>query len=132
MFRTTDIILIAAMVAAAAFTYTTKHAAEAELSTLRRLERDIRFEKETIDVLKADWALLKQPARLQQLADIYYDELQLVPVQAHQFARIEDIPMKQFSIEDLLVQVPGEKVAEAGSAEPEATLDDVVTGGVGQ
>jgi hypothetical protein len=128
-------ILIAAMVAAAAFTYTTKHAAEAELSQLRKLEADIRFERETIDVLNADWSLLKQPARLQKLAEIYHEELQLVPVEAHQFARIEDLPMKQFSVDDLLVQIPGEAVAVADADKPQGDgldVDDLITGGVGQ
>lgn len=102
MFRTTDMVLIAVMVSAAAFTYTTKHAAEAELSRLRKIEQAIRFEKETIDVLKADWALLTQPARLQRLADTFGDQLQLVPVEPHQIAEIDEVPMRALQIEDLL------------------------------
>ena len=127
MFRTTDMVLIAVMVSAAAFTYVTKHAAEAELSELRRLEAEIRFEEETIDVLKADWSLLKQPARLQRLADIYYSQLQLVPVEAHQIADIEDLPQRPLMIEDLLDR-PIEGMAESGGV----SVDDLLTGGIGQ
>lgn len=100
MFRTTDIVLIAAMVSAAAFTYTTKHGAEAELAKLRRLEATIRFEEETIDVLKADWSLLTQPGRLQRLAETYSSELGLVPVEAHQIADIHELPARPVEIED--------------------------------
>lgn len=101
MFRTTDIVLIAVMVAAAGFTYTTKHSAEAELSKLRKLEASIRFEEDTIDLLKADWSLMTQPARLQRLAEAYQDELKLFPVEAHQFSDINELPKRELRIEDL-------------------------------
>ena len=101
-------VLIAVMVSAAAFTYTTKHGAEAELSKLRKLEAAIRFEEETIDVLKADWSLLTQPARLQRLAEIYHDELGLVPVEAHQMAGIDELPPERLRIEDIMNGEPGE------------------------
>lgn len=117
MFRKTDVVLIAVMVAAAAFTYTTKHGAEAEYSKLRRLQAAIRFEEETIDVLKADWSLLTQPSRLQKLAETYRDELHLVPVEAHQIGEISELPERMLSIEDI--------VAGGG-------IDDVTTGDIGQ
>lgn len=115
MFRITDMVLIAAMVSAAAFTYTTKHGAEAELSRLRQLEAAIRFEEETIDVLKADWSLLTQPSRLQKLAETYRDELNLVPVEPHQIGEVNELPDRPLSIEEL--------VAEDG-------IDGVTTGGI--
>lgn len=117
MFRKTDVVLIAVMVGAAAFTYTTKHGAEAEYSKLRRLQAAIRFEEETIDVLKADWSLLTQPSRLQKLAEIYHDELHLVPVEAHQIGEISELPERPLSIEELV----------AGDG-----VDGVTTGSVGQ
>jgi hypothetical protein len=93
MFRTTDIVLIAVMVSAAAFTYQTKHDAEDELRALRRLESQIRFEEETADLLRADWSLLTQPVRLQTLAEAYKDELNLQPIDARQIADPAEIPM---------------------------------------
>ena len=117
MFRTTDMVLIAVMVSAAAFTYTTKHGAEAELSKVRKLEAAIRFEEETIDVLKADWSLLTQPARLQKLAEAYRDELHLVPVEAHQIGDIDELPERPLTIEDIVVGTPG-------------GIDDATTGGI--
>jgi len=117
MFRISDMVLIAVMVAAAAFTYITKHDAEAELSKLRKLEAAIRFEEESIDVLKADWSLLTQPARLQKLAETYRDELHLVPVEAHQIGELTELPPRPLSIEEI---VAGDDV------------DGVITGGIGQ
>ena len=101
MFRTSDIVLIAVMVSAAAFTYKTKHDAENQLEALRKVEAAIRFEEDTIDVLKADWSLLTQPARLQRLAETYQDQLKLAPVEARQIVGIEELPMKQVVIPDL-------------------------------
>lgn len=115
-------VLIAVMVCAAGFTYITKHNAEAELSKVRRLEAAIRFEEETIDVLKADWSLLTQPARLQKLAEAYGDELHLVPVEAHQIAKIEELPARPLRIEDIVGE--GTMAGE--------TVDGVTTGGIGQ
>ena len=77
MFRTTDIVLIAVMMAAAAFTYKTKHDAESKLAEIKQIQDRIQQENDTIDVLKADWSLLTQPARLQRLAEIYHSELDL-------------------------------------------------------
>lgn len=94
MFRTTDIVLIAVMVSAAAFTYKTKGEAEDQLSAVRSLERQLRLEDETIDLLKADWSLLTQPVRLQVLTGVYQDQLNLQTVEASQIVEPSDIPLK--------------------------------------
>jgi hypothetical protein len=94
VFRATDIVLIALMVSAAGFTYRTKHEAERQLSEIRRIETKIRFEEDTIDLLKADWALLVQPARLQALTGIYKDQLGLETVTPEQIVSIDDIPAR--------------------------------------
>src|SRR5690606_31262958 len=125
MFRMTDIILVVAMVAATAFTYTTKHDAEAEFAKIRRLEATIRLEEEAIDVLKADWSLLTQPARWQKLAEIYFDDLQLVPVEPHQIAEFDELPERAMRIEEL-IGGPGDVTAATGS------VDEITTSGVGQ
>ena len=125
MFRTTDIVLIAVMVAAAGFTYTTKHGAESQLSKVRTLEAAIRFEEETIDVLKADWSLLTQPARLQRLAEFYHSELQLVPVEAHQIADFSELPPRPVNIPE----VPDDKLDGIAGIGIDQTT---VTGGIAQ
>ena len=101
MFRTSDIVLFAVMVAAAAFTYKTKHEAEDRLAEVARIQSEIRVEEETIDILKADWSLLTQPSRQQKLSEIYQAELNLAPVEAGQIVGLEELPVKQLTIEDL-------------------------------
>lgn len=107
MFRTTDIVLIVVMISAAAFTYRTKHEADNELDHIHKLQRAIAVEQDRIDVLKADWSLLRQPARLQKLTENYHDELQLEPVGPHQIVRIDDLPTPPIEIEDVPDNAPG-------------------------
>ncbi len=93
MLRTFDIILVVVMTGAATVTYSIKHRAELKLEEVRKIEADIRLEKDTIDLLKADWALLSQPNRLQKLIDTYNADLALVPTASTQLARPNELPM---------------------------------------
>lgn len=127
MFRTSDIVLIAAMVAAAAFTYKTKHEAEDRQAALYKIEQQIRFEEDTLNLLKADWSLLTQPARLQRLVGAYQEELGLQPLEARQIVGLDELPAKRLTIEDLTREFSGE-VAEGGGA----GTDMIVTGGIVQ
>lgn len=93
MLRTFDIILVVVMTGAATVTYSIKHRAELKLEEVRKIEAEIRLEKDTIDLLKADWALLSQPNRLQKLIDAYSTDLALVPTASTQLARPNELPM---------------------------------------
>jgi len=122
VFRTTDIVLIAVMVAGAAFTYNTKHQVEAQLAEVRKVEARIRFEEDSLTILKADWSLLTQPARLQKLTELYREELQLVPLDAHQIVRVDEVPARPVEME----VIPSERID--GMAE--GMTDRTTTGGV--
>ena len=93
MFRTLDIILVLVMTAVATVTYTLKHQAELKLEEVRRIEADIKLERDTIDLLRADWALLTQPARLKTLITTYQAELQLAPTDSTQLVQPSELPM---------------------------------------
>ncbi|TPI14393.1 hypothetical protein FJW06_10475 [Mesorhizobium sp. B4-1-3] len=127
MFRTSDIVLIAVMVSAAALTYKTKREAEEQLAAVQKIQAQIHYEEETIDLLKADWSLLTQPSRLQKLADVYKSQLGLEPVNAHQIGSLDDIPVKPVTIEDLSSQRLG-GMADNSGKEPADGEDPVVTG----
>lgn len=99
MFRTTDIVLVTVMVSAAAFTYKIKHDTDKMRSEISRLERQISLEKDSMNLLRADWSLLTQPARLQRLVKIYGDELNLQPVTAEQIADFSDLPARRVDID---------------------------------
>jgi len=92
MLRPVDLILIAVMAGAATLTYKVKHAAEEQLAEVKRLRAEIQFQKNTIDLIKADWALLNQPARLQRLVRVFGDDLGLQTTTADQMVTLDDLP----------------------------------------
>lgn len=93
MFRTLDIILVVIMTGVAAITYTLKHQSELKLEEVRKIEAEIKLERDTIDLLRADWALLTQPARLSKLIATYSGELQLAPTESTQIVQPSELPM---------------------------------------
>ncbi len=93
MFRTFDAILVVVMTAAATVTYTIKHKAENKLDEVRKLDAEIMLEEHTIDLLRADWALLTQPARLNRLVKTYESELKLLPTESTQLVQPMELPM---------------------------------------
>jgi len=52
--RTFDLIMILAMLAAAAITYTIKYDAEKQIAVIAKLQRQIDSERDTIKLLHAD------------------------------------------------------------------------------
>ncbi|WP_457150344.1 cell division protein FtsL [Mesorhizobium sp. P5_C1] len=131
MFRTSDIVLIAVMVSAAALTYKTKREAEEQLAAVQKIHEQIRYEEDTIDLLKADWSLLTQPSRLQKLVDLYKSQLELQPVSARQIVGIGDLPAKALDIQDILKGREGGMADNSDMASPDGK-DPVVTGGIAQ
>lgn len=123
MLRTIDIILIAVMLVAATVTYKIKHDAEKQVVEIRKIQRQIAFEKDTINLLKADWSLMTQPNRLQRLTDIYKDQLQLQPVDVKQIALFDDIPLKKADEIEQLIGSNNDLVA---------SVDRLTTGSVAQ
>ncbi|RUX72596.1 hypothetical protein EN925_38280 [Mesorhizobium sp. M7A.F.Ca.US.006.04.2.1] len=132
MFRTSDIVLIAVMVAVAALTYKAKREAEEQLAAVQKIHAQIRYEEDTIDLLKADWSLLTQPSRLQKLAELYKSQLELEPVSARQIGGVGDLPVKSLDIQDILSGRQGGMADSSGGKAPSDGRDPVVTGGIAQ
>jgi len=86
--------LLVAMIVGAGITYNMKHTAEMASDNLARLQASISAEKDKISVLKAEWSMLIQPARLQSVVTRYADHFDLQPFSADQIASISDIPEK--------------------------------------
>lgn len=117
LFRTRDIAMIAVMLSAAAFTYKTKHDAEAMRNRIHSLESQIQAQKDAMDVLKADWSLLTQPGRMQTLAEAHQKELGLRLMEPQQIIseqRLREIPLRP--VEDVIAEQIGK--------------DPTITGGV--
>ncbi len=126
MFRTFDIILFVIMTAAATVTYSIKHRADLKLEEVHRLDAEIKLEQDTIDLLKADWALLKQPGRLERLVKVYSDDLQLVPTASTQIVKPQELPMLKADLPPL----PQEAKKEGEGGETLPVTDGISTGSV--
>ena len=111
MLRTIDIIMILVMVSAAAVTYRIKADSEEELRQVRKIERQIAEEEDSIDLLKADWSLLTQPSRIQRLVDAHKDALGLQATDSHQVTDLSSVPEKG------LAEDEGDPIADAIAAE---------------
>ncbi|MGG7518336.1 cell division protein FtsL [Allorhizobium undicola] len=121
MLRTIDIIMIGAMAAAATITYQIKHRTDDKLQDLKHIEAEIQLEKDTIELLEADWALLTQPSRLEKLANAYKAELNLAPTDPNQLARPNELPMPKDSVP---------QPALAANQKPPIPMDKTTTGSV--
>lgn len=123
MMRIVNLVLVALVIAAATWTYAIKHESEERLAEIRRLERQIALERQTIDLLKADWAHLSHPQRLQLLTERYAEELGLQTPTADQFVTVDELPgPPQFD--------PGDAVGDIIAGEPaDALTTGAISGG---
>ncbi|WP_181707336.1 cell division protein FtsL [Chthonobacter rhizosphaerae] len=109
MTRFVNALLIFLMVLSAAAVYDMKYEAELAASNVARIQRQIAQEQEAISLLKAEWSVLTQPARLQDLVTRHADILELEPMRAEHVGTLADVPPKP-------VDVPVEEMPD----EPEA------------
>jgi len=94
MRRLMNLLLIGFMVAGAAYTFETKRRAESATEEVQALNREIRQERETIELLKADLSVLTQPARLQELTERHADALQLETLKVDQIITLDELPQR--------------------------------------
>jgi hypothetical protein len=131
MIRTTDIALFTLMIVAAAGTYKIKAEANSKQNEIRRIEKQIAYEEDTIDLLEADWSMLTQPERLQKLVEKHAGELSLQPIEAHQVVSVRDVPQRGVAPDDDVIAetiAKMEKEKQKGAAP--AKTDETETGSV--
>ena len=89
MMRLLHICVIAALVLAAADVYKIKFESTRQAQRVAKLRMEIRRENDAIAALRAEWAKLDNPARIQALANRH---LALRPIDARQFDRLDNLP----------------------------------------
>jgi hypothetical protein len=92
--RIFNLVLLVAMLIGAAITYDMKHKAEMAADRVAKLQADIAKQKDAIALLRAEWSLLTQPARLQDVVEKYSTYFKLEPFSPKQLATIDEIPLR--------------------------------------
>ena len=87
--RLLHLLVIGALVFAAAYVYRIKMESTERTERVLRLRAQIREERDAIAVLRAEWAKLDSPLRLQGLAERH---LPLKPLNANQYDQLKNLP----------------------------------------
>jgi len=87
--RLIHLIVVAALVIAAVHVYKIKFESTLQAERLAKLGVEIRSERDRIGALRAEWAQLDSPARIQALAQRH---LQLKPIDPAQIERLDHLP----------------------------------------
>ncbi len=91
MMRLINILVICALVLAAASVYKIKFDSTLQGARVAKLRNELRHERDAIAVLRAQWAKLDTPARIEELAGRF---LKLQPVKSHQFDSFDNLPAR--------------------------------------
>jgi hypothetical protein len=91
--RLLNIFVIAALILAASFVYKIKFDSTLQAERVAKLGNELRRERDVTARLRAEWARLDTPARIQGLAERH---LKLKPVQSTQFDSFDALPERPF------------------------------------
>ncbi|TPQ33688.1 hypothetical protein C2U70_18865 [Bradyrhizobium guangdongense] len=87
--RIIHFLVIGALIFAAAYVYRIKMESTARTERVLRLHAEIREQRDAIAALRAEWAKLDAPLRLQGLAERH---LQLKPLTGTQYDQLKNLP----------------------------------------
>ncbi len=87
--RLLNLLVIIGLVAAAAYVYEIKFQATLDAERLAKMRGEIRRERDAIAALRAEWAKLVTPRRIEGLAQRH---LSLKPVDAMQMSSLDHLP----------------------------------------
>jgi hypothetical protein len=94
MIRWLQALSIVAAAGAAVFVFHVKYRAEAVAERAAELQRELDQENEATSLLEAEWSLLIQPARVQDLVERHAELLELKPLDPEQITKIDNLPMR--------------------------------------
>ena len=87
--RFLHLIVVAALVSAAVYVYKIKFDSALQAERVAKLRTDLRKERDAIAALRAEWAQLNNPSRIQGLVQRH---LKLRPIEATQFDSFAALP----------------------------------------
>ena len=86
---------LALLIAAAAYVYEIKFESTLRAERVAKMRSDVRRERDAIAALRAEWATLENPARIQGLARRH---LRLRPAEASQYDALDRLPERPLQV----------------------------------
>lgn len=111
--RILNILVIAALVIAATYVYKIKFDSTLQAERVAKLRNELRRERDAVASLRAEWARLEAPTRIQGLAERH---LKLKAVLPAQFDSLDNLPMRPAP-----VSPQQDPIASVIAPSPEAT-----------
>jgi cell division protein FtsL len=93
--RILNFCVVIALIAAAAYVYEIKFDSTLRAERVAKMRVDLRRERDVIAALRAEWALLENPARIQGLVRRH---LPLRPAEATQFDALDNLPERPIAV----------------------------------
>jgi hypothetical protein len=87
--RIIHLFVVGVLIFAAAYVYRIKMESTSRVERVQRLNAEIREQRDAIAVLRAEWARLDAPLRLQGLTERH---LALKPITAQQYDQLKNLP----------------------------------------
>ena len=100
MLKTLNVVLVGLMLGGAGVVYMMKYDSERAAARIGKLQQKIVSERQEIAGLRAEWSLLNQPKRLQELVEKYRSYLDLQELDPNQVATIDEIPFRTSATPD--------------------------------
>ena len=122
--RIIHLFVICALIFAAAYVYRIKMESTARTERVLRLNAELREQRDAIAALRAEWARLDSPSRLQALAERH---LGLKPLNATQYDSLKNLPERAPSLArpgspdpiGAMIQTTGPELATGSVRAPE-------------
>ncbi|MFA6268117.1 MAG: hypothetical protein WC670_20650 [Pseudolabrys sp.] len=93
--RILNLLIIAVLVVAASYVYKIKFDSTLQAERVAKLRNELRRERDAIAILRADWAKLQSPARIQGLAERH---LKLQAMRPTQFDTFDNLPARPLAV----------------------------------
>ena len=113
MWRLLNVFAVLGLIGSAVYAYTVKYETILFAEQILKTKHQISAEQDAIERLRAEWALLTRPERLQALAD---RNLGLKRLSLDQIVQASDLPNRPPKVDSI-----GRKLADLGLGEPTNT-----------
>jgi cell division protein FtsL len=116
MLRYLNVLAIAALIGSAVYAYSIKYETMLFSEQIVKTRQEIEREHDNIGMLRAEWARLTRPERIQALADQHLD---LQGLSLDQIVKVTDLPDRTPKVDGI-----GRELESLGLAEPTNTPHD--------